>query len=43
MGATPADGRSPNWMAMLFFGAGAKGFRCLPTLQGMKNISHDEI
>ena len=28
---------------MLFFGTSAKGFRCLPMLQGMKNISHDEI
>ena len=28
---------------MLFFGTSAKGFRCLWMLQGMKNISHDEI
>ena len=43
MGATPADGRRPDWRAMLFFGASAKGFRCLPTLQGTKNTCHDEI
>ena len=42
-GATPADGRRPDWRAMLFFSASAKGFRYLPTLQGTKNISHDEI
>ena len=42
-GATLADGCRLNWRAMLFFGASAKGFRCLPTLQGRKNISHDEI
>ena len=42
-GATPADGRHPNWRAMLFFGTSAKKFRCLPTLQRMKNTSHDEI
>ena len=28
---------------MLFFGASAKGFRCLPMLQRTKNTSHDEI
>lgn len=28
---------------MLFFGANTKGFCCLPTLQGTKNISHNEI
>ena len=43
MGAIPADGRRPDWRAMLFFGASAKGFCCLPTLQVTKNISHDEI
>ena len=43
MGLTPADGRYPDWRAMLFFGASAKGFHCLPTLQRTKNISHDEI
>ena len=43
MGATPADGCHLDWRVMLFFGASTKGFHCLPTLQGTKNISHDEI
>ena len=29
MGATPSDGRRPDWRAMLFFDASAKGFRYL--------------
>jgi len=28
---------------MLFFSASAKGLCCLPTLQGTKSTSHDEI
>jgi len=42
-GATPADGCRLTWRAMLFFSASTKGFRCVPMLQGMKNISHNEI
>ena len=43
MGVASADGCNLNWRAMLFFGASAKGLRYLPTLQGMKSISHDQI
>ena len=43
MGVTLADGPRPDWRVMLFFGTNAKGFRCLPTLQGTKSISHNEI
>ena len=43
MGVAPADGCHLTWKSTFFFGASAKGLRCLPTLQEMKNISHDEI
>lgn len=43
IGVAPADGCYLAWKATPFFCASAKRLRCLPTLQEMKSISHDEI
>ena len=43
MDVAPADGYRLAWRVTLIFGASAKGFRCLLTLQRTKNTSHDEI